>query len=99
MISPFEFRPRAATASSERASSAIIKYSGGPMRSAKAMRMGDRITIAIQPPIPPAHEPKAEIASAMPPLPCRAMGCPSQQAATEPPPPGTLIRMEAIESP
>ena len=75
------------------------KYSGGPNLSAALARGGARNVRPIKPSVPAMKDPKAEIPSAGPALPCRAIWYPSRQVTTEAASPGMLTRMEVIEPP
>ena len=75
------------------------KYSGGPKASAAWARGGARKTMPKIPRVPAMNEPMAQMASAGPALPFRAIWYPSMQVITEAVSPGTFRRMEVVEPP
>ena len=75
------------------------KYSGEPNLNANLARKGAAIISPSTPIVPAMKEPRAEIPSAGPALPCRAIWYPSRQVTTEAASPGILTRIEVVEPP
>src|SRR5512139_3543210 len=75
------------------------KYSGGPNLRAKLASVDARRISRKMVMVPAMNEPKAEIPSAGPALPLRAIWYPARQVITEAASPGMLTRMEVVEPP
>src|SRR5262245_5004426 len=99
MIRPLTVSPLEAIEINMSAAIPNTKYSGGPIISANAVMGPANNTKDNQPIRPPTSEAPAAIPSAVPARPCRVIGYPSHMLATVPGPPGTLRRMEPMESP
>src|SRR4029077_11526402 len=99
MIRPLMVSPLEAMEINISAAPPNTKYSGGPIIKANAVMGPASNTKESQPTSPPTNEAPAAIPSPVPASPCQAIGYPSHMLATVPGPPGTLRRMEPIESP
>ncbi len=82
-----------------KASTISEKYSAGPKASAKPTTTGARKATPSVPIVPATKEPIAEVASAAPPRPDRAILLPSSAVTIVALSPGVLSRIEVVEPP
>ena len=89
----------AKAAMADRPTTISAKYSAEWNRSATDESAGAKTMSRSAPIVPPAKLATAAIVSALPALPCRAIGYPSKLDATVPATPGAFSRIDEVEPP